>query len=308
MKPLAIIIPAFKSTFFDKALQSIASQTNKNFNLYIGDDNSPENLYSIVEKFNNQINIVYKKFSENLGSHSITKHWERCVEMCNGEEWIWLFSDDDIMSEDCVDTFIKEIEKSKNKFDVYRFNCSIIGGDGNKLLEKSTYPTIQTSYEFLISRLTYKCHSYIVNYIFTKKCYLKYNGFVEFKAAWAADDATWILFGQDKNIFTFNEGEIEWRQSAINISGNKNNLVNRRNKYKGTEQFIQWAYKWAQQNNIQLDNKIVINWLSIMLVSLGYNNVFWAFMKNKAFRKILWEVDYSHQLKFIFSNLYLNRR
>ncbi len=308
MKPLAIIIPAFKSTFFDKALQSIASQTNKNFNLYIGDDNSPENLYSIVEKFNDQIDIIYKKFSENLGSKSITNHWERCVDMCDSEEWIWLFSDDDIMSEDCVDTFIKEIETAKNKFDLYRFNCSIIGKDGNKLVEKSAYPSIQTSYEFLISRLSYKWHSYIVNYIFNKNSYLKYKGFVEFKSAWAADDATWILFGQDKNIFTFNKGEIEWRQSSINISGNKSNPVNRRNKYEGTQQFIEWIYYWCQQNNINLDGKIILNWLIIMLASLGYKNVLWAFIKNKSFRKILWKEDNVYQLKFIFSNLFRNRR
>lgn len=305
-KPLAIVIPAYKLKYFEEALNSIASQTNKNFTLYIGDDNSPEDIYSIVQQYNNKINIIYKKFDQNIGSDSIAKHWKRCIDMTAGEEWIWLFSDDDVMSENCVDAFMKGIEKTKSHYDVYRFNCSIIDGGGNKLTENSIYPEIQTSFEFLISRLTYTNHSYIVNYIFTRDIYLKYNGFVDFKAAWAADDATWILFGQDKKIFTLDEGEIKWRQSAINISGNRNDLVNRQNKYKGTEQFIEWLYNWVLQNNVRLDNKVVINWLLIMLTSYGYKNVFSAYIKSKTFRAILWKENYFFQLKFILSNFYSN--
>ena len=51
MKQLAIIIPAYKETFLRKALESIASQTCKDFTLYIGDDCSPNDLKSIVSDF-----------------------------------------------------------------------------------------------------------------------------------------------------------------------------------------------------------------------------------------------------------------
>jgi glycosyltransferase involved in cell wall biosynthesis len=304
LNPLAIVIPAYKLSFFDEALKSIAAQTNKNFTVYIGDDFSPEDLPSIVSHYENQFNIVYHKFPENLGHISIVKHWERCVEMTKGEEWIWIFSDDDIMSDVCVDSFLTGIQDTNRQHDVYRFNCRIIDDVGRIITESSSYPTIQTSHQFLNTRLSYTKHSYIVNYIFNRNVYLKYNGFVDFQAAWAADDATWILFGQDKNIYTLREGEIKWRQSAINISGNRNDMTNRQRKYIGTEQFIEWIYKWAKQNSIHLNSKLIINWLMIMMNSIGYKNNFSAFMKSKIFKSVLQKENYLFQLKFILLNIF----
>ena len=301
---LAIVIPVYKSAFLQEALNSIASQTNKNFTLYIGNDNSPEDIYSTVKKYENDLDIIYKKFDENLGNISIVKHWKRCVEMTNAEEWIWLFSDDDMMSEDCVELFFQAIEKTSGNYDLYRFNCSIIDKAGKQLTNKSGYPEIQSSFEFLISRLTYQYHSYIVNCIFSRTVFLKNNGFVDFKAAWAADDATWILYGQDKKIFTLNVGEVKWRQSSINISGNTKNLQNRRNKYEGTAQFISWVYNWSLRNKIQVDDKIVIKWFFTMLESIGYRYVSWTYIKSKTFRTFFLKGNYVYQLKSIRSNLH----
>jgi glycosyltransferase involved in cell wall biosynthesis len=102
MSKLAIVIPAYKRMFFNKALSSIAKQTNKNFTLYIGDDCSPDNLYSVVQQFENIIDIVYKRFDDNLGARDLVAQWERCIDLVGDEKWIWLFSDDDMMDPTCV--------------------------------------------------------------------------------------------------------------------------------------------------------------------------------------------------------------
>ena len=60
MKKLAIVIPAYKDLFLEDTLTSIANQTCKNFTLYVGDDNSPHDLYKIVRMFEQKIDIVYK--------------------------------------------------------------------------------------------------------------------------------------------------------------------------------------------------------------------------------------------------------
>src|ERR1035437_3960780 len=105
MSKLAIVIPAYKRMFFNEALSSIAKQTNKNFTLYIGDDCSPCNLYNIVEKYEKSIPIVYRHFDENIGRKDLVVQWERCIDLVGDEEWIWLFSDDDIMDPTCVENF-----------------------------------------------------------------------------------------------------------------------------------------------------------------------------------------------------------
>ena len=94
---LAIVIPAYKSTFLAAALDSIAAQTSLDFTLYIGDDCSPNHLGAIVDRYRDRINLVYHRFDTNLGGKDLVAQWERCIDMSQGEEWIWLFSDDDVM-------------------------------------------------------------------------------------------------------------------------------------------------------------------------------------------------------------------
>ncbi|MDQ3843120.1 MAG: glycosyltransferase family 2 protein, partial [Bacteroidota bacterium] len=84
---LAIVIPAYKAAFLREAIQSIAQQTCKDFTLYIGDDASPHDLSRIIADFDNKMNIVYKRFDENLGGKDLAGHWNRCVGLVKEESW-----------------------------------------------------------------------------------------------------------------------------------------------------------------------------------------------------------------------------
>lgn len=64
---LAIIIPAYKPDYLAETLESLTKQTNKDFKVYIGDDASPFYLENIIELFIDKLNIVYKKFDNNVG-------------------------------------------------------------------------------------------------------------------------------------------------------------------------------------------------------------------------------------------------
>lgn len=69
---MAIVIPAYKGRFLKETLDSIAVQTHKDeFVLYIGDDASPERLDKIVESYQNKVNLVYHRFSENMGGKDL---------------------------------------------------------------------------------------------------------------------------------------------------------------------------------------------------------------------------------------------
>ncbi len=49
--------------------------------------------------------------------------------MSQGEPWVWLFSDDDLMSPDCVGAFLRVLQKDRAaamSYSVYRFNTAII--------------------------------------------------------------------------------------------------------------------------------------------------------------------------------------
>ena len=51
MSKLAIIIPSYKIRFLKNALDSLVNQTNRNFNLYIGDDYSPHDIKGLVNEY-----------------------------------------------------------------------------------------------------------------------------------------------------------------------------------------------------------------------------------------------------------------
>jgi hypothetical protein len=215
MKNLAIVIPAFKSQFFEQALSSIVKQSNRNFNGYIFDDAGPEEIFEIASKYPQ---FKYFRFDENLGGKNLVSHWNRCLEKI-AEEWVWFFSDDDIASDNCVEEFY---EKSKEfpMSNVFRFELDIIDSIGN---DNRGYRDLhnQTSLEFLGSKLE-KTVSVVPDHIFNKKRLFELNkGFVDFPLAWCSDDATWMLLGKENGIVAINNARVKWRISGLNISSIK---------------------------------------------------------------------------------------
>ena len=214
--PLAIVIPAYKSTFLRRTLQSLAEQTCKDFMVYIGDDSSPHDLAPIVEEFEGCFPMCYHRFEENLGGRDLVAQWTRCVTMTRGEEWIWLFSDDDFLSPGCVEAFYREI-RGGAAYDIYRFNVQVVGRD-DKPLRRIVYPEVISSYELYRRKLLGGLECYVVEFVFSRAVYGRTGGFVPFDLAWGSDLATWVNFGMERGIRTLPGGTVSWRSSGENIS------------------------------------------------------------------------------------------
>lgn len=222
---LAIVIPAYKATFLRETLESIACQTDKRFHLYIGDDCSPYDLKSIVDEFRDRIPLTYKRFETNLGSKDLVAQWERCIKMTQGEPYLWLFSDDDVMGKDCVATFLnlpKDIkDNSLCHFDI---NC-IDDLNGHNVRSLSKFPKKFTAGEYLKAKLTGQVVSFVVEFIFPRSLYEKVGGFQNFDLAWGSDFMTWLKMaaGCSKGIVTISDSDdslVSWRRSDENISPN----------------------------------------------------------------------------------------
>lgn len=237
MHKLAIVIPYYKLTFFEEALNSLAGQTNKNFTVYISDDGSTEDVRPLIDRFKPKIDLVYHRFDTNLGKQNLVEHWNRSVKLAN-EEWIWLFSDDDVMNENCVEAFYNAIEKTGAQHNVYRFNIEMIDNAGKVILVKDKHPQLETGFDFFMRRLHSRSLSAAVEYIFKKEVFEKNNGFVNFPLAFCSDDASWITFTGDKFIYTIPTINVYWRSSSINISS-KHGL--QQQKAKALAAFCVWA-------------------------------------------------------------------
>lgn len=219
MNELAVVIPAYKAAFLESTLQSLADQTDKRFTVYIGDDNSPNNLQPIVEKFKAVLDIQYHRFQNNIGAKHLVHQWNRCVALTRNEKWIWLFSDDDTADTNCVETFYKTVEQDNNRFDVYRFDTRVIDQKNKVLEETPESPFTESSLHMAINLLRFKRGNSIVDHIFSKAVYTKCNGFVYTDYAQGADWASSVLFSRDKGICTMPGAKVNWRLSGQNISG-----------------------------------------------------------------------------------------
>lgn len=222
---LAIVIPAYKSTFLAAALDSIAAQTCQDFTLYIGDDCSPHNLVEIVDRYRDKINLVYKRFDTNLGGKDLVAQWERCIDMTQGEDWLWLFSDDDVMEKNCVEEFYKTINE-KPKAGLIHFNVNRLDNATGKISPLPKFPDFCSSKFYLDEKLKGHLISFVVEFVVRRDVFFDNGRFQNFDMAWGSDFISWVKFSDAAGgIVTSDHAKVLWRKSNENISPDKSNPV-----------------------------------------------------------------------------------
>tara|TARA_R100001143_G_scaffold63603_3_gene73748 strand:- start:20950 stop:21885 length:936 start_codon:yes stop_codon:yes gene_type:complete len=286
---LAIVIPAFKADFLKETLESIKNQTDQRFRLYIFDDASPHEIKELVEGSNLPKDVVYHQFDENLGQHSIVKQWERCINSVSEEEWIWLFSDDDLMDPNCVQSFYNALEKYPDTI-AFRFNTDKIADHG-ELIRENRFLNEFNAVTFLNQKLTYNQESYVVETIFSKKIHDKIEGIPDLPLAWASDDLFTVKLALNGNVKVIEDALVYWRYSDKNISGsvNKHSAIL---KLKASRYFVKWIYnnqhllkglkpddlaiKWYIRQIKTLQNQInIFNELAAVLRMSGHDFRVW---------------------------------
>lgn len=256
---LAIVIPAYKIDYFDFSLRSLANQTDKRFTVYVGIDASPYNFECIIDKYKSIISISYERFSNNLGGTNLVAQWDRCLSLIGNEQWVWLFSDDDVMEPTCIESFYKELENYAT-YDLYHFNVDIIG-ENNEIIKKTqSYPNVISAVSFLKKKNTAKIDSFVVEYIFRRSIFENLGGFQYFDLAWGTDIATWAKIGRDKGIKTISGSKVLWRQSSLNITPS-----NEKGKLKRKLSSNVSFFLWCRSNFNEISNSDIYYYMFRML-------------------------------------------
>ena len=261
---LAIIIPAYKVDYIDQTFESILKQTNQNFHLYVFDDASPYPVREHYEKyFANKKNCSYFRFEKNLGGKNLAEHWERCVHKTK-EDWFWLFSDDDIMSSNCIDSILSIINKTTS--DVLRTTlCSFKDNDLRSSV-KLNFEDNLDSFEFFEKLVLGKIDARMPEFIFRRAKFELVHGYVKFDLAWRSDNATVMLMTYPNFIQTLSDCSVFWRSSGVNISKIKDSTILAR-KNNSTIAFFSWVDRFYNCNNVKygLSNmkllKVYASWM-----------------------------------------------
>ncbi|CAM5191010.1 hypothetical protein UACE39S_04176 [Ureibacillus acetophenoni] len=128
MPKISVIMPVYNSEkYLNLAINSILSQTFKDFELIIVNDASTDRSEEIVLSYDDS-RIVYLKNNENYGvSYSVN----RAIEMAQGEYIARADSDDIYYSERLEQQF--EILESYHKINICSFDLELINEEGNNV-------------------------------------------------------------------------------------------------------------------------------------------------------------------------------
>lgn len=221
---LAIIIPYYKIAFFDETLKSLSSQTDKRFKVYIGNDASPENPDGLLKEYKGKFDFEYQLFAENLGKTSLTKQWERCIALSESEKWIMILGDDDVLGNNVVETFYKNLLEFNENANVVRFASKIIEEKSGTITASFLHPEWEKSSDSYFRKFNFATRSSLSEYVFLSDSYERYK-FRNYPLAWHSDDMAWFDFSNTKSIFSINESVVFIRVSDDSISGKKDNAI-----------------------------------------------------------------------------------
>lgn len=237
---LAIIIPYYKITFFEAALQSLANQTDKRFKVYIGDDASPGDCAIVLNQFKGQFDFIYHRFETNIGGVSLTQQWERCLALISNEEWLMILGDDDVLGSNVVASFYENLDEIiLNRSQVIRFASRYIDEFQKPLKGYLDYlnPKLEKAEDSFYRNFLGQSRSSLSEHIFSRNSYHKFR-FHNYPLAWHSDDRAWLEFAHENPIYSINDAFVEVRVTSESITGKKDNEMVKQNAKNQFYDFI----------------------------------------------------------------------
>lgn len=142
----SIIVPCYKARFLQSCIESILSQTYKNFELILVNDASPEDIDCIVTHFNDK-RIHYYKRKKNMGSRRLAENWNECLSYVNGD-YVICMGDDDLMKPTCLQGYV-DLMAIYPDLNVYHMRSLYIDQKGNSIDIQVGVPQWMSVYELM---------------------------------------------------------------------------------------------------------------------------------------------------------------
>ena len=238
----SFVLPAYKATYLQQAMQSILSQTYSDFELIVVDDCSPEDIEGIVSGFKDE-RISYFRNEKNIGGHDLVGQWNKCLSYAEGE-YVILATDDDLYAPEFLKTFVPLIWEYPS-VDIFRARVLQVNSNNEILAIDRCYKQYLSSVEFYYHML-HGMKGGIPQYIFRREALVNKGGFVNFPKAWASDDATALMMSGN-GVVTSQEHIVRFRNSGINISSDSSLGTE---KTKARLMFAEWLRNNVPENEI----------------------------------------------------------
>ena len=241
MVTISVTIPAYKSQFLYECIESVLSQTYKDFELIIVDDNSPLNLYDIVRQFSDD-RIRYFKNDKGFGGYHVVGNWNKCLEYARGE-YIICMGDDDKLRPNCLADYAALIEKHPG-LDIYHSRTEMIDENYNVIDMQIPFPEYETVYSMIWN--TWKGRDqYIGDFLFRTKALRETGGFYDLPFAWSSDKISEYRAAISNGIANTQQVGFQYRKNTLAITNSSNT---QRERYVALVKEKAWYEDFIEKN------------------------------------------------------------
>lgn len=299
MNKLAIVIPYYNIKFFEDTLKSVAAQTDKRFTFYIGNDASPADPKSMIEKHFGPGDFQYYEYENNVGGENLAKQWERILENVT-EDWFQLLGDDDMISENFVEEFYANLpETVQQKSMVLKAPQCIINDMGEVMAGLSEFPYLFSRNYNWQRKFRSGERASLSEHIFKTSQYRKYK-FQKFPFAWGSDDVAVYEFSESEPILFLKKSKVFVRVSKHSISGSEDNMIAKKNAYHYFEKYmINHHYKNLEKEDIykMINQQISYSYKNKLSLRINLYKIYWYFKDITQIKKSFKTYFYLNQMR-----------
>lgn len=222
---ISIAIPAFKASFLSNAIQSVLEQTYTNIELIIVNDNSPEPIDEVVNKFMDK-RIRYYKNARNIGHKDPSLNWNRCLDYAIGD-FFSLLCDDDMLEKTFVEEMLTLHDHAPN-VNVFRSRVKTINEKNEIIGLYPSSPYFETCTDYMWQKMSGFRKQTISEFFFDTQYIKKLGGYTNTPRAWTADALSIYKFAWENGIISTTKPLVYFRESKNNISCNFKDALEKR--------------------------------------------------------------------------------
>lgn len=264
MPKFSILIPTFKASFLEECLNSVLEQTYNDFEIIVVNDNSPENIDSIVEKFQNP-RLRYYRNTSSYGSYNLVNNWNHCLELAFGD-YVICMGDDDKLTSTCLEEYSKLIE-SYPEAQVLHVRTEVINEKSESIFICESHKEIESICEFMYGTFIARNKYFIGDFCFQKKSLT--NGFAFFPHAWHSDRITVFQQAVKNGIVFTNHIGFQYRVNQQSISS----TPHVQDKIEATKSAESWYLNFFETYNPKEDEVVFFNLAKKQLKSYIFENI-----------------------------------
>ncbi|MBO4906779.1 MAG: glycosyltransferase family 2 protein [Bacteroidaceae bacterium] len=218
---VTIGIPAFKAARLGESIASALSQTYGNIEVVVVNDKSPDDVDSVIERFNDS-RLHYVVNERNLGAKDPTANWNECLRHARGE-FFCLLCDDDVYAP----TFIEELMKLSQRYpncNVFRSGVCVVDDEGNEVTCFPASPEWEPVDDYMWHIYRGLRRQTISEFMLRRSVMDKVGGYVSMPYAWGSDYLSIFTFAGNTGIASTGKRLMTFRDSGFNLSSDQKNM------------------------------------------------------------------------------------